>query len=505
LVPLLQARRLQVRFEEARDGHNWQNWRDRMRAGLTFLFPGPFGWCTNRHDRERGHRWGRHTRIGLSLGADICWPRCFEALLQHLDLRIPWQGDTLRLRRIASRSSLRPYPAVSLRRRHRPADALVSHQREWIKKAVILDGLYVFNNPWSIQANEKHTTYAAMMRLGLKIPQTWMLPPKAYEQTADLQPTLERYARLFDLAAIGDKWLSAVHEALRRRRLGRRHQDRRRGGIARRYETSGVKVMHLQQGIIPYDRFVRCIGLGPQTRSSTTILPRASRPLPPGPWIRATGTAGELETITLTINAFFGWISIPAKRCSKATIGVHRLRQRLPRLAGNLAALPFPVAGEGESALVAVLCRDPQSMRLNLDWSRFFEAAAREDSYAGRIAAYGVLARRHFDADRFAEFCAKHLGHLDAWRGSFSAVSRRARRCAPRYLRSIRRTRSSGLRALLGAHPGVAPARACRAADEQAILDWESQRLPERARVVRWVTTAHRAAVSDRRRRLRGD
>ena len=41
LLPLLQAARLQVRLEEARDGHNWQNWRDRMRSGLTYLFPGP--------------------------------------------------------------------------------------------------------------------------------------------------------------------------------------------------------------------------------------------------------------------------------------------------------------------------------------------------------------------------------------------------------------------------------------------------------------------------------
>jgi enterochelin esterase-like enzyme len=41
LVPLLQQQRLQVRYEEARDGHNWQGWRDRLRAGLTFLFPGP--------------------------------------------------------------------------------------------------------------------------------------------------------------------------------------------------------------------------------------------------------------------------------------------------------------------------------------------------------------------------------------------------------------------------------------------------------------------------------
>ena len=41
LVPVLTQQRIQVRYEEARDGHNWQNWRDRLRAGLTYLFPGP--------------------------------------------------------------------------------------------------------------------------------------------------------------------------------------------------------------------------------------------------------------------------------------------------------------------------------------------------------------------------------------------------------------------------------------------------------------------------------
>ena len=30
-----------VRYEEARDGHNWENWRDRLRSGLSWLFPGP--------------------------------------------------------------------------------------------------------------------------------------------------------------------------------------------------------------------------------------------------------------------------------------------------------------------------------------------------------------------------------------------------------------------------------------------------------------------------------
>ncbi len=75
--------------------------------------------------------------------------------------------------------------------------------REWIKKAVLMDGLYVFNNPWAIQAMEKHTSYCAMMRLGMPIPETWIVPPKDYEFKPDLAITLARYAKLFDLDEIG--------------------------------------------------------------------------------------------------------------------------------------------------------------------------------------------------------------------------------------------------------------------------------------------------------------
>ncbi len=41
LVPLLSASGMDVRFVEARDGHNWENWRDRLREGLSWLLPGP--------------------------------------------------------------------------------------------------------------------------------------------------------------------------------------------------------------------------------------------------------------------------------------------------------------------------------------------------------------------------------------------------------------------------------------------------------------------------------
>lgn len=41
LMPMLQALGMELKYVEARDGHNWENWRDRLREGLSWLFPGP--------------------------------------------------------------------------------------------------------------------------------------------------------------------------------------------------------------------------------------------------------------------------------------------------------------------------------------------------------------------------------------------------------------------------------------------------------------------------------
>ena len=35
-------------------------------------------------------------KIGLSLGADICWPICFEEILRRLKLDIPIDGEVAR-------------------------------------------------------------------------------------------------------------------------------------------------------------------------------------------------------------------------------------------------------------------------------------------------------------------------------------------------------------------------------------------------------------------------
>jgi len=41
LLPLLQSTGMMIKYTESRDGHNWENWRDRLREGLSWLFRGP--------------------------------------------------------------------------------------------------------------------------------------------------------------------------------------------------------------------------------------------------------------------------------------------------------------------------------------------------------------------------------------------------------------------------------------------------------------------------------
>jgi enterochelin esterase-like enzyme len=41
MVPVFEGTGMAVRYVEARDGHSWENWRDRLQAGLSWIFPGP--------------------------------------------------------------------------------------------------------------------------------------------------------------------------------------------------------------------------------------------------------------------------------------------------------------------------------------------------------------------------------------------------------------------------------------------------------------------------------
>lgn len=41
MVPVFRGAGITVNYTEARDGHNWENWRDRLQEGLSWVFPGP--------------------------------------------------------------------------------------------------------------------------------------------------------------------------------------------------------------------------------------------------------------------------------------------------------------------------------------------------------------------------------------------------------------------------------------------------------------------------------
>ena len=136
-------------------------------------------------------------KIGLSLGADICWPICYEALLQELDLQLTIGGDTVRFE--SNRVGIEPFDLRGPCQYDVVIDRLTHWfhtSREWIKKAIVHDDLYALNNPFSLQSMEKHTAFCGMIRLGLKIPETWLLPSKKgpdhekYEPTAAASPTL---------------------------------------------------------------------------------------------------------------------------------------------------------------------------------------------------------------------------------------------------------------------------------------------------------------------------
>ena len=40
MLPVFGEAGMEVRYVESRDGHNWESWRDRLREGLSWIFPG---------------------------------------------------------------------------------------------------------------------------------------------------------------------------------------------------------------------------------------------------------------------------------------------------------------------------------------------------------------------------------------------------------------------------------------------------------------------------------
>lgn len=360
-------------------------------------------------------------RIGLSLGADLCWPKCFEDILQRWDPTLRVGGEDVRFD--VKRVTLEPFELKSNGRYDLVIDRLThwhANTREWIKKVVLMDDVYVFNNPWSVQSMEKQTSYCAMTRLGMPVPETWMVPPKEYDEKPDLQPTLDRYAKLFDLKDVGDRvgyplfmkpydgggWVGVT-----------KVDDG--DALNKAYDESGKMLMHLQKGVVPYDHFVRCVAVGPQVRvvSYDPDAPLHGRYTDTFDHL----TEAQLEhlrTVTLTINSFFGW-DFNSCEC----LGDGKVWSPIdfanPCPDSQVTSLhrhfPWLVLAKLRWALFCAATK--RKFRRTLDWEPYYRIADNDASYESKLAQYGRVAAERFDTAAFEEFCDKHLGPLEevAW------------------------------------------------------------------------------------------
>lgn len=355
-------------------------------------------------------------RIGLSLGADICWPLCYEGILRKFDPRIRIGDEILNF--MVERVSIEPFDLKQPVKYDVVMDRLTHWyhpSREWIKKAILLNDLYVFNNPWSVQSMEKQTSYCAMMRLGMPIPDTWMIPPKAYEPTADLQPTLKQYARLFDVGqcgeALGYPLFMKPYDGGGWVGVTKCDNDRE---LRVAYEESGKLLMHLQAAVLPHDLFVRGIGVGPQVRivKYDPGAPLHRRYTEERDFLSAEQVSLVEDTV-LTINTFFGWDFNSCEMLRQdGTFYPIDFANACPDSQVTSLHLHFPWLVLAKLKWSLFCAATKRKMRKTLDWEPYLEVAAEERPFREKLAAYAAIARERLEADRFAEFCEEHLSGL---------------------------------------------------------------------------------------------
>lgn len=357
-------------------------------------------------------------RIGLSLGADLCWPACYEGILKRLSPRLNTDQGSIQFE--VERVAIEPFSM------HQPCpyDVVIDRlthwypvTREWLKKSILMDDLYVYNNPWSIQSMEKHTTYCAMSQLGFPIPETWMVPPKTYLPLPDLQVTLDRYARLFDLSAIGEKigyplymkpydggaWrgVSQITDA---------------SSLQRAYDESGTNIMHLQKGVDDFDLFVRCIGLGPQFHliQYDPKAPLHDRYTMNRHFLSAE-EAQYLRDMTLTINTFFGWDFNSCEAIRKdGKWYLIDFANACPDSQVTSLHFHFPWLVLAHLRWSLYVAATRKRMRKTLDWDPFYQVADQSSHWNERLTGYAAIGNARMETEAFTAFCQKHLSDLEA-------------------------------------------------------------------------------------------
>lgn len=356
-------------------------------------------------------------QIGLSLGADICWPLAFEQILADSKLALKLGKDVVSF--ACERITIEPFALQKGCKYDLVVDRLThwfAFQREWIKKSILMDDLYVYNNPWSVQSYEKHSSYCAMLALGMPIPPTMMVPQKNYEPKADLEFTLKAYARMFDLGQIGKQ---VGYPLFMKPYDGGGWQGVTKiddePQLRASYEKSEKWLMHVQKAVDGFDLFVRAVGIGPQVR---VIKYDASQPLHER-YRKDRGFCSKddeqvMIDTCLTINSFFGWDfnSVEALRSGGVFYPID-FANPCPDSQVNSIHYHWPWYVTSNLKWAAFCAATKRPMQKTLDFAPFYALAKQDLPYREKLRGYGKIARERLAADEFAEFCQKHLKPLE--------------------------------------------------------------------------------------------
>jgi hypothetical protein len=354
--------------------------------------------------------------IGLLLGAEEDWPRAFEEILRRVG-PITEQGQVHELE--TERLTIEPFDLNRPVRTELVIDRLAHwyyHPREWLKKASLMNDTYLLNSPFTFQSMEKHSAYCAMLRLGLKIPRTVLVPYKHPVDNVRWAYTSAKYNQSFDLDAIaedlgypmymkpfdGGGWRGVS-------RINNRHD------LHRAYDDSGEMLMHLQ-ATVDYDVFARALSIGPETMvmNFRPEEPMHNRYAVAHDFLNASA-GDQCVAISRVVNAFFGWEFNSAEMLVKDDqVYPIDYANACPDVAVTSLHYYFPWAITALVRWSAYCLVTGRNARIDLQTRRFFEIADDESlDYAGRLDAYLALADEYFETDLYRQWCAENLPHLE--------------------------------------------------------------------------------------------
>ncbi|GAA5141138.1 hypothetical protein GCM10023340_02340 [Nocardioides marinquilinus] len=354
--------------------------------------------------------------IGLLLGAEQDWPRAFEEILRKVG---PISTGETTHTVSSERLTIEPFRLDDPVRTELVIDRLAYwyyHPREWLKKASLVNGTYLLNSPFTFQSMEKHSAYCALVRMGFKVPPTTLVPYKNPVDNVRWAYTAERYNQPFDLDAIADELGYPLYmkpfDGGGWRGVSRVND---RDDLHRSYDESGEMLMHLQ-ATVDYDHFARALSIGPETM---VVDFRPDQPMHQRYAVNH-GFLGESAgrqavAISRIVNAFFRWEFNSAEML---VVGddVYPIdyANACPDVAVTSLHYYFPWAITALVRWTTFCVVTGRRAEVDLETSRYFAIADDADmTYDDKVAAYLALADEHFETDRYWEWCAEHLPHLE--------------------------------------------------------------------------------------------